>query len=309
MTFFAGATGDFQIYGGNFTNITGDLVRTIVRTKRAHSSNSPLAEKIVRLSGYGPASVAQAQYRLDLIAHWPIATGARVLELGCGQGITTLALAEAVGPNGHVDAVDPGPLDHGDTISAGPLGPRIEWVQAESLAFLEAHPATTWDAVVIAHSLWYFATPALVGDTLRALGARTKRICIAEWSLESEPGSSALTHVLAVLAQGALQCRKPHSTSNVHTVVSPAAIKALTASAGLVLLREARVMPHAGTARVVRPQFKEEVEAFVEDEREKGMMYAMRDAVEANLARMGGMQHVDTMDGWVAIFEPNLDID
>jgi predicted methyltransferase len=73
-----------------------------------------LAEKLASLSGYGPKSpVAQAQYRLDLVSKWSIAPGARVLELGCGQGDTTLALAEAVGETGHVDAVDPGRLDYG----------------------------------------------------------------------------------------------------------------------------------------------------------------------------------------------------
>lgn len=78
------------------------------------STHATVAEKIASLSGYGPtSSVAQAQYRLDLVAKWPITSGARVLELGCGQGDTTLALAEAVGENGHVDAVDPGALDYG----------------------------------------------------------------------------------------------------------------------------------------------------------------------------------------------------
>ncbi|KAJ7719026.1 putative SAM-dependent methyltransferase [Mycena maculata] len=285
------------------------------------TTHTTVAEKIASLSGYGPtSSVAQAQYRLDLVAHWSISPGARVLELGCGQGDTTLALAEAVGPDGHVDAVDPGPLDYGspktlgqahDTISAGPFGARIAWVQSEPLAFLAAHPAARWDAVVLAHSLWYFATPALIAETLHALAARTPRICVAEWSLECTPGSSALTHVLAVLAQGALECRKPASASNVRTVVSPAAIKALAASAGLGLVQEARVVPGAAvydgrweTEHAVRAQFKEEVEEFVKDEREKGMVYAMRDAVEANLARAGGMKGVGTMDGWVAIFEP-----
>ncbi|KAJ7473919.1 S-adenosyl-L-methionine-dependent methyltransferase [Mycena galericulata] len=289
-------------------------------TNISENTTTTVAEKIASLSDGPKSSDTQGQYRLDLVAQWPIAPGSRVLELGCGQGDTTVALAEAVGDAGHVDAVDPAPLDYGSpqtlgeaqsSITAGPLGPRITWVQAEPLAFLAAHPTARWDAIVLAHSLWYFATPALIADTLRALSAHTKRICVAEWSLECTPGSSALTHVLAVLAQGALECRKPASESNVRTVVSPAAIKRIAGSAGLVLLREARVLPGEGvhdgrweTHHAVRPQFSEEVEEFVTDEREKGMVYAMRDAVEANLARVGGMTGVGTMDGWAAIFEP-----
>ena len=39
--------------------------------------------------------------------------GSRVLEIGCGQGDTTVVLAELVGEEGKVIGVDPGPLDYG----------------------------------------------------------------------------------------------------------------------------------------------------------------------------------------------------
>ncbi|KAJ7664753.1 hypothetical protein B0H17DRAFT_1091536 [Mycena rosella] len=275
----------------------------MMSTSKVPESSQTLAERLASLSGYGPtSSVAQAQYRLDLVAKWPIGAGARVLELGCGQGDTTLALADAVGEAGQVDAVDPGPLDYGApktlgeahaVVSAGPLGARIDWVQAEPLAFLEANPEKRWDAA-----------------TLRALATRARYVCVAEWSLEAT--GEAATHVLAVLAQAALECRKPASTStaNVRTVVAPGRIKALAAEAGLVLREEARVVPGAGvydgrweTDCVVRAGFAEQVEAFVGDERERSVVYAMQDAVQASLARAGGMKSVGTMDGWVAVFE------
>ncbi|KAJ7148417.1 S-adenosyl-L-methionine-dependent methyltransferase [Mycena crocata] len=283
-----------------------------------------LAEKIARLSGYGPtSSVAQAQYRLDLVAKWPIQAGTRVLELGCGQGDTTLALAEAVAETGHVDAVDPGPLNYGspatlgqahDRITAGPLGARITWIQAEPLAFLASQPdpAPRYDVAILAHSLWYFASPALIRDTLRTLASRARLVCIAEWSLSCTDAGQGTTHVLAVLAQGALECRKPASESNVRTIVSPARIKALAAEAGLRLVAdsEALVTPGAEvydgrweTQHVLRAQFGDEVAEFVKDDREKGMIDAMKDAVEASLARVGGMKGVGTMDGWLAVFE------
>ncbi|KAF7375025.1 Methyltransf-25 domain-containing protein [Mycena sanguinolenta] len=280
-----------------------------------------LAEKIASLSGYGPTSdVAQAQYRLDLLASWSIANGARVLEIGCGQGDTTLALAEAVGETGHVDAVDPAPLDYGspktlgqaqDTISAGPLGLRITWIQADPLAFLSANPdAPPYDVVVLAHSLWYFSSPSHILETLRVIATRARRVCIAEWSLSCPEGTSGTTHILAVLAQAALECRKPASESNVRTVVSPARIKDLAKEAGLILRAETLVTPGAGvhdgrweTDAVVRARFAEEVEGFVKDEREKGVIYALKDAVQTSLARVGGMKGVGTMDGWAAVFE------
>ncbi|KAF7330443.1 Methyltransf-25 domain-containing protein [Mycena venus] len=292
-------------------------------TSEISPSKATLAERIASLSGYGPmSSVPQAQYRLDLIAKWPITSGARVLELGCGQGDTTLALAEAVGETGHVDAVDPGPLDYGspktlgqahDTISAGPMGPRITWIQAEPLAFLSANPdAPRYDVAVLAHSLWYFSSPTLILETLRVLATRARRVCIAEWSLSCAEGGSGTTHILSVLAQAAMEVSKPVSESNVRTVVSPARIKDLAKQAGLVLQAdsEALVTPGVGvhdgrweTEHAVRAQFAEEVEEFVKDDRQKGVIYALRDAVQTSLARVGGMKAVGTMDGWVAVFE------
>ena len=53
------------------------------------------------------------QHRLNLVKFWGITPGSRVLEIGCGQGDCTTMLADAVGPDGHVDAVDPGPPDYG----------------------------------------------------------------------------------------------------------------------------------------------------------------------------------------------------
>ncbi|KAJ6619937.1 S-adenosyl-L-methionine-dependent methyltransferase [Mycena sp. CBHHK59/15] len=278
-----------------------------------------LAEKIASLSGYGPqSSVPQAQYRLDIVSNWPITAGDSVLELGCGQGDTSLALAEAVGETGHVDAVDPGPLDYGSpktlgqaqsTISAGPFGKRITWVQGEPLDFLKANPDKIYHAVVLAHSLWYFASPALILETLSALSTRARYICIAEWSLSCAEGSTAFTHILAVLTQGAMECRKPASFSNVRTVVSPARIKALAAQAGLALQSEATITPARGvldgrweTEHAVRPQFAEEVEQFVKDDREKGVIYAMKDAVDASMLRGDGLREVRTMDAWVGVF-------
>ena len=52
-------------------------------------------------------------HRINLIKFWGITPGSRVLEIGCGQGDCTTVLADAVGPDGHVDAVDPGAPDYG----------------------------------------------------------------------------------------------------------------------------------------------------------------------------------------------------
>jgi predicted methyltransferase len=56
----------------------------------------------------------QIEHRIHIVRDiWAIPEGARVLEIGPGQGDCTLVLAAAVGDTGHVDAVDPCDLDYG----------------------------------------------------------------------------------------------------------------------------------------------------------------------------------------------------
>jgi hypothetical protein len=69
-----------------------------------HKPNSPTSTSGIE---------AQLQHRIDLVQYWDIKPGSRVLEIGCGQGDTTLVLADAVGEEGHVDAIDPGAPDYG----------------------------------------------------------------------------------------------------------------------------------------------------------------------------------------------------
>jgi predicted methyltransferase len=75
------------------------------------------AAAIARLSLHEPVHFgvqhAQTLHRLELLKHWNISTGSKVLELGCGQGDCTTVLANAVGEQGSVVAVDPAELDYG----------------------------------------------------------------------------------------------------------------------------------------------------------------------------------------------------
>jgi predicted methyltransferase len=75
------------------------------------------AASIARLSLHDPSHFSiqhsQTLHRLVLLQNWNIPTGAKVLELGCGQGDCTTVLAHAVGEQGRVVAVDPAGLDYG----------------------------------------------------------------------------------------------------------------------------------------------------------------------------------------------------
>ncbi|TIA14671.1 ankyrin [Aureobasidium pullulans] len=215
------------------------------------------ADSIARLSLHDPKHFgiqhSQTLHRLEILKNWNISAGSRVLELGCGQGDCTTVLAHAVGEDGKVVAVDPASLDYGSPytlgqaqnhISNGPLGDRIIWAQQSPLEYLSANH-TKFDAAILAHSLWYFPSPLLILDTFRALKQHSKRLLLAEWSLVASH-SSAEPHVLAALAQAALECRKPESTSNVRTVLSPKRLTELAVAAGWQLDSESYVQAGDG---------------------------------------------------------------
>lgn len=303
------------------------------------------AEEIAPLSLHNPAHLSvqlnQTKHRIAIISKWNVSwDGAKVLEIGCGQGDCTAVLAEAVGAGGHVTAVDPAPLTYGKAsapsevhnphfssdpfvgspftlgqaqqhLSSGRLGDRITWKQADPLQFLQSADAETYDVAVLTHCLWYFASPDQISQTLKLLAGRAKKICVAEWSLlASDP--KAYPHVLATLAQAACECRKQETTSNVRTVVSPRAIKEIAGTVGLELQTEATLTPDAGVldgrwevSAALSGDFEAEIGEFVQEGRERGVLFAMRDALQASVASIGGAKAVMSMDVWAGVFAPS----
>lgn len=96
-------------------------------------------------------------HRLDICDAWSIPPGSRLLDIGCGQGESTLVLAAAVGPAGGVTGVDDAPPDYGgpytvgqaqDFILRSSLGRRVafqrsdttRWLRTRSRAFSESSP-------------------------------------------------------------------------------------------------------------------------------------------------------------------------
>ncbi|KAK4212901.1 S-adenosyl-L-methionine-dependent methyltransferase [Rhypophila decipiens] len=264
-----------------------------------------IARPSLHESGHFNIQHAQTAHRIALLSHWNIAPGSKVLELGCGQGDATTVLASAVGEQGSVVAVDPADLDY-----EGPLGRRISWARKSPIDYLSSRPSgTPFEAAVLAHSLWYFSSPALVLETFRAIKQNSKKLLLAEWSLSSTHPSSQ-PHVLAALTQAALECRKTDSKSNVRTVLSPKRLTELAVEAGWTLESEKRVQPEKGlldgqweVAAVFSKKFEEAVKENVKDERERGVVLALRDALEASLEGIqGGAKGVRSMDVWVAVF-------
>ncbi|KDQ12907.1 hypothetical protein BOTBODRAFT_34051 [Botryobasidium botryosum FD-172 SS1] len=273
-----------------------------------------IAKLILHDTKQSHVQVALTANRITLVEKWSIPEGSKVLEIGCGQGECTAVLAEVVGPDGHVTALDPAPPSHGAPItlgegqaflSQGRLGDRITWVEADPVAFLETN-TEKYDIAVFAHCLWYFSSPTEIYNALRHAGQHAKTVCIAEWSLSS---ASADAHILTVLGKAVLECHKSESVSNVRTVLSPARFREAADEVGLALksegiftpvsdpfgYREARMFLHDRTLL--------EIDEFVKDERQKSAVLALRDAVASSVQRVGEVEKVESMDTWWATFE------
>lgn len=112
-----------------------------------------------------------AQDRLELIR--PGVAGTVWADLGAGSGAFTLALAELLGPEGRIYAVDK------DARGLRQLsGPQIEPVQADFTGPLELPPL---DGILLANSLHYVRDQVLL---LRKLGGYLKpegRVLVVEY--------------------------------------------------------------------------------------------------------------------------------
>lgn len=286
------------------------------------SSEAPLiASYSIQPPGYPDIEQAQALHRIELVNIWKIRSGSRVLELGCGQGNATAVLAHAVGPEGHVDAVDPGALDYGapftlaqaqDYLKQSAVGERISWHQATPEKYLEetrhAGEEAQWDVAILAHCIWYFASPSVLTSILGALRGRARRVCIAEYALSASE-KAGVPHVLAVLARGMLESFKGESKQNVRSPLGPRAIKEMAAETGWELTEgERKITPGEGlldgeweVGSVKSAAFLREVEVCMEDERSKAIVGTARDAVLNAVEGLGELK-VRTMDVWVASF-------
>ncbi len=185
--------------------------------------------------------LVQTRYRLRLLRTWPIGAGDRVLEVGCGQGDMTVALADAVGSSGRVTAVDAAGPDYGQpttlgeavrALRSGPLGDRLDIrLGVDLLSPAVDFEPDSFDVVVLAHCGWYFSSTGELAATLARIRPWARRLCLAEWSL-TPTSFEQVPHLLAVLLQGQLEAVGVDGGGNVRTPVSEAGMARLVSAAG-----------------------------------------------------------------------------
>ncbi|KFY77144.1 hypothetical protein V499_03402 [Pseudogymnoascus sp. VKM F-103] len=264
-------------------------------------------------------------HRINLTKFWGITPGSRVLEIGCGQGDCTTVLADAVGPDGHVDAVDPGAPDYGapytlaqcqSNLLAGPLGSRINFHNTDPVAFLSTLPSSAkpYDFVVLAHCIWYFETPVILSEIISALAGHTTRLCLAEWGLRANRAET-LPHVVTALLLANIEAKRlTPSTRNVRSVLSPQQIVNNVVEKGRFALVEETRGKSGDTLQDGywevsdllrnRVKFLDRMKRDGVSNKEIGALVAMFDSVQAGVDIIGGnVKDVKTMDWWTGVFE------
>ncbi|KAF2443187.1 S-adenosyl-L-methionine-dependent methyltransferase [Karstenula rhodostoma CBS 690.94] len=266
---------------------------------------------------------AQLAHRLDLFRDANIKDGDRILEIGCGQGDCTSALALFY-PNSHITAVDPGPSDYGrpetlgqahERIRGYDIGSRIEFVQATPIAHLKNVEDGTYDIAVICHSLWYFSDKEEVRATMEALRGKVKRLFIAEWALKSCSREGDV-HVQIACTRATCEAHIPDSRENIRTLLSPGQIKQCVIDLGwsfqreLInspspLLEDARWELYMLLEKDVNEEytFMKRVKDRIQEERIQVVLESMLESVKSSVESFGGIENVACMDVWVGMFE------
>ena len=200
-----------------------------------------IAAAMAAAEGSPDVQLAQTRYRAALVTGLGIPAGASVLEVGCGQGDMTAVLAEAVGPEGRVVAVDIADPSYGAPVTLGQsaerllateLGPRIEFrfnvdVLDEAVDF----PEDGFDCVVLAHCSWYFASLEQLERTLARVRRWARTLCFTEWDL-TPVDRGQLPHLLAVLIQGQIEASGSRGNGNVRAPFSREGLLRLLPAAG-----------------------------------------------------------------------------
>lgn len=184
---------------------------------------------------------AQSLHRLKLIDFWGIKEGDRVLEIGCGQGDTTIALAVKVGEKGFVHGLDIADDSYGSPETIGKarkrilnsdIGKRIKMtfdcnLLNDDIIFDDDE----FDVVVLSHCLWYFPDYEIFEKILKKVKKYAKRVCIAEWN-PLITNTNQLYHLHAAQIQSVVESFIENSDSNIQTMFYPNDIKTAVVSAG-----------------------------------------------------------------------------
>jgi SAM-dependent methyltransferase len=114
-----------------------------------------------------------------LIARAAIASGERIIDVGCGCGATTLAAAARVGPAGHVLGLDISAPMLARAQERTPPGAPVQWIAADATVYPLAPGGA--DLVLSRFGVMFFADPALSFANMRRGLRSGGRLAFACW--------------------------------------------------------------------------------------------------------------------------------
>lgn len=190
------------------------------------------------------AKIYEEFYIPGLFAEWPpriidaaqIVPGQRVLDVACGTGVLTQAVADRVGPSGSTAGVD---INEGMLSIAREKQPAIEWrnVPAEDLPFDDL----SFDSVVSQFGLMYFEDQQLALTEMMRVLKPGGSLAIAVWDkLENCPGYDIEEQLFIRVLGDEFADESPYSLGDTQK------LKQLFAGASI---SDIRIQTHTGTAR------------------------------------------------------------
>lgn len=196
----------------------------------------------------GREGALQLNHRIALVNLWSTEPGGHILEVGCGQGETTVALAVAVGPSGHILAVDKSNAAYGRPVTLGEshvhikfsrLGDRIDfWLSTDLLASQLDFPDKTFDLAIFSHSSWYMSSAQELYWLFARVRPWARRLGYAEWDLHPRCRRQ-MPHALAVLLQTHVQHVWPQAPpANVRSLILPKDARLSAERAGWRIVNE-----------------------------------------------------------------------
>ncbi|KAI7217130.1 hypothetical protein KC333_g4407 [Hortaea werneckii] len=300
---------------------------------------SPIMNRLVSSYLHSPKArsdiiLPQFTHRLALARAWQILPDSLVLDIGCGQGESSLVLAEVLGSDGHVTGIDNAPHDYGSPFSIGEAqsyikksiyGRRIDFLQTDAARLLsssgqgagQATPGPTFDRAVLSHSLWYFEDFESISSLFHVLSnAGIRHVHVADYSYEA-PLPEQVPHVLASRAQALVHAsRPPHPMGedepNIRAAPHPTKVIEIALAEGYTLLREDRITPGPGlrdghweSEYVQTAGFRDSVARKGLDAESRAEVFALVEQVQQACGQMQaqGWDLVRTMDVWCATFE------
>jgi SAM-dependent methyltransferase len=108
-----------------------------------------------------------------------VKTGERIIDVGCGAGATTIALAEKVGPAGRVVGIDISAPMLARARQVAPKGMPVEFMLADATVY--GFEPAAFDLLASRFGVMFFAEPALSFANLRKALKPPGRLAFACW--------------------------------------------------------------------------------------------------------------------------------